>query len=488
VALVIGNDRYQHVRQLERAVSDAQAVGVVLRQLGFEVLVHSNLDRGGMIDAIGGLVDRIARGGVGVLFFAGHGVHLGGENFLLPIEVKAARADDVPDKAIALGRVMERLAQAQAKFTLLILDACRDNPFPKVAGRTIGGTSGLTIPAAPDGLMVIFSAGINQQAVDRLSAHDPNPNGLFTREFLKYLPQPGLRVDDMLKRVRSAVLSQAAAIGHQQNPAIYDQSSGDFYFVVKDTAAHPDATVPPRFQPATTGGNDDAVEITFWNSVKDDKTPDAFQTYLTSYPQGKFAALAQLKLKQLRASSKPEPSPAVIEPSPSSTPPRSSGGMPEAGRLSVPEPQVSWIDKAWDKSHREAWWLLLGNEEEVRRKQEAAKYANYSYGKVLFGSGEAALTPEVKRTLARVLQVLREQPSLHTEVVGHTDGIESRAKLKLSQRRAEAVTAYLVQNGVPRQTITTDWRADRAPVATNADANSRAQNRRVEITIGPVSQ
>ena len=109
VALVIGNDRYQHVTQLERAVSDAQAIGVALRQLGFEVLARINLDREGMIEAIGALVDRIARGGVGVLFFAGHGVQLGGENFLLPIDVKVARVDDLPDKAIALGRVMEPL-------------------------------------------------------------------------------------------------------------------------------------------------------------------------------------------------------------------------------------------------------------------------------------------------------------------------------------------------------------------------------------------
>jgi len=84
------------------------------------------------------------------------------ENFLLPIDVKAEREEDLTDEAIALGRVMECLAQA--KFTLLILDACRDNPFPpKGAGWTIGGTRGLTIPAAPDGLIAIYSAGIKMK-------------------------------------------------------------------------------------------------------------------------------------------------------------------------------------------------------------------------------------------------------------------------------------------------------------------------------------
>src|SRR6266446_6940602 len=84
IAVVIGNDRYRHVAKLKSAARDADAVGAALRRLGFEVFAHTNLDRRGMNQAIGELADRIARGGVGVLFFAGHGVQMGGENFLLP--------------------------------------------------------------------------------------------------------------------------------------------------------------------------------------------------------------------------------------------------------------------------------------------------------------------------------------------------------------------------------------------------------------------
>jgi uncharacterized caspase-like protein len=166
VALVIGNNDYRSVSKLERAVADARAVGAELRRLGFEVLQHANLDRRGMNQAVGELVEKVSGGGVGLLFFAGHGVQISGSNFLLPVDIKVGRSEELTDEAIDLGRIMERLAQARAKFALMIIDACRDNPFPRAAGRSIGATRGLTIPAAPDGLMVVYSAGVNEQALD----------------------------------------------------------------------------------------------------------------------------------------------------------------------------------------------------------------------------------------------------------------------------------------------------------------------------------
>jgi outer membrane protein OmpA-like peptidoglycan-associated protein len=107
-------------------------------------------------------------------------------------------------------------------------------------------------------------------------------------------------------------------------------------------------------------------------------------------------------------------------------------------------------------------------------------------GKVLFDFDKATLKPEARRQLVGVLQALKEQPSLQVQVVGHTDGIGSDAyNMKLSQRRAESVVNYLVQNGVSRPNIKADWRGKREPVASNANAAGRAQNRRVEITLSP---
>lgn len=309
VALVIGNDAYRTVSKLERAARDARAMGAELRRLGFEVLVHANLDRRGMNLAIGELVDKVGGGGVAVLFFAGHGVQVSGANYLLPVDITVGRADDLADEAIDLGRVMDRLAQAKAKFTLLIVDACRDNPFPKVAGRAIGGGRGLTIPSAPDGLMVVYSAGINEQALDKLSDADKDPNGVFTREFIKQLRVPGRRVDDMVRRVRSAVREQALKIGHAQNPAIYDQSSGDFYFAlptggtIAAPAQVPVAVVDPRL-----------LEITFWESIKDSKSAEEIKAYLEQYPQGQFASLARARLATLEKPQTTSVAPATLRP------------------------------------------------------------------------------------------------------------------------------------------------------------------------------
>jgi len=106
--------------------------------------------------------------------------------------------------------------------------------------------------------------------------------------------------------------------------------------------------------------------------------------------------------------------------------------------------------------------------------------------KVLFDFNKAVLKPEAKRQLAGALQALKEQPSLQTQIVGHTDGIGSDAyNMKLSQRRAESVATYLTQNGVAKQTLRTDWKGKREPVASNKTADGRAQNRRVEITLSP---
>jgi uncharacterized caspase-like protein len=293
VALVVGNDNYLHVTKLERAVNDAKAVGAELEKLGFEVLAFSNLDRRGMNQALTQFVTKISAGGVGVFFFAGHGVQVSGSNYLLPTDINVVQSEELQDEAIDLGRVMERLSQAKAKFSILILDACRDNPFPKVANRSVGGTRGLTIPSAPEGLMVVYSAGVNEQAIDRLSAEDSNPNGLFTRELLRHLGEPNVRIDEMVKSVRLAVREQAAAIGQSQNPAIYDQSSGDFYFVRTESA--------PAVQPSAAESG--ATEIAFWDSIKNSASADDYRAYLRRYPAGNFAELAKVRVKSLETRS-----------------------------------------------------------------------------------------------------------------------------------------------------------------------------------------
>ncbi len=231
-ALVIGNDAYRHVRTLEKADNDARAMGVALKKIGYQTTVLLDANERQMNGAVNRFVDNIAGGGQGVFFFAGHGVQINNQNFLLPIDVEDPQNEtDVADQAVSLQGVQDKIAQARAQFALLVVDACRDNPLPKKAGRSIGGTRGLAPASSAQGQMVIFSAGARQQALDKLNDDDRNPNGVFTRELLPWLDKPGVSVRQAVLEVRRTVYAKAQSVNHEQVPAIYDQVLGDFYFV-----------------------------------------------------------------------------------------------------------------------------------------------------------------------------------------------------------------------------------------------------------------
>ncbi len=163
-----------------------------------------------------------------MFFFAGHGVQLGATNYLLPTDIVGDNEGQVRDEAIQLQRVLDDMSEKKAKFTLAMIDACRDNPF-KTSGRAIGGR-GLAPTTAATGQMVIFSAGTGQQALDKLSPSDKSKNGLFTRVFVQEMQKPNQSVDRVVKNVRNQVAELAKSVGHEQVPAIYDQVLGDFYF------------------------------------------------------------------------------------------------------------------------------------------------------------------------------------------------------------------------------------------------------------------
>lgn len=295
VALVIGNNDYKSVPKLEKAVNDAQAVSRELSKIGFEVMYLPNAGQKKMNQAVNEFAQKISGGGVGIFFFAGHGLQINNQNFLVPIDMDLPRDNnDVADQAINVPLLQDKLAEARAKFTLLVLDACRDNPLPKKSGtRAIGASRGLALPAqTPSGQVVMYSAGANQQALDKLGDNDSNPNGLFTREFLPTISQPGVSATDAMKKVRSSVSQKARSVGHEQQPALYDQTDGDFFFVAAASPVPAGAQIAGSAQ-ASPSAESRAVELTFWDSIKGSNNPEDFQDYLAKYPAGEFAQLAR---------------------------------------------------------------------------------------------------------------------------------------------------------------------------------------------------
>lgn len=230
VSLTIGNDNYKNISSLERAGNDAKAIAGAMERIGFKNTVLLNADQRQMNRAINRFVTDISGGGVGVLFYAGHGVQIQNQNFLLPVDMESPQNEvDVQDQSVSLQTIQEKIQQANARFAMLVIDACRDNPFSKAGTRSIGKTRGLAMATAPTGQIVLFSAGANQQALDKLGPQDKNSNSLFTREFIQALNEPGLSVSEVLRKVRTSVIAGAKSVNHDQNPALYDQTDGDFY-------------------------------------------------------------------------------------------------------------------------------------------------------------------------------------------------------------------------------------------------------------------
>ncbi len=194
VALVIGNDHYDNLPVLQKAANDARAVGDHLAQLGYEVIRAENATRRQMNEKIGELAARIGRGDTAAFFFAGHGVAIRDTNYLLPTDVPPAsegQDDLISRESISASSIVDTLQDHGARVVLMILDACRDNPFMTAGKRGVGGARGLSQMQTQDGVFVLYSAGIGQTALDRLNDNDPSPNSVFTRTLARII-QPRL--------------------------------------------------------------------------------------------------------------------------------------------------------------------------------------------------------------------------------------------------------------------------------------------------------
>jgi hypothetical protein len=240
IALSIGNDLYPNLgadRQLKKAVNDARTIADSLGALGFEVIVGTNLGRQAMIDKLAEFTARLEPGDTAALFFAGHGVAIAGVNYLIPSDVPAVTEGAearVRGASIAEPDLIAELQAKSVRVALLVIDACRDNPFPRAAGRSIGNTRGLADAKPARGIFTLYSAGIGQTALDRLSGNDPANNSVFTRVFAEQLKRPELHLGDLAVEVRERVaeLALKATDGngqpapHEQTPAYYDQTLG----------------------------------------------------------------------------------------------------------------------------------------------------------------------------------------------------------------------------------------------------------------------
>lgn len=347
VALVVGNSAYQSVPQLTNPAQDAKSVADMLRRAGFEsvdlVINAGNLDLKRAIRRFETAADGAE---VAVIYYAGHGVEIGGTNYLIPVDARLASDRDAEDEAITLSRALESIEGAK-KLRLAILDACRDNPFVvsmrrerRTASRAIGAGLAKIEPGSSDTL-IAYAARAGSTADDGDSDHSP-----FTRAILKNLPVPGLDIRLAFGRVRDDVLKETS---NRQEPFVYGAIGGgiislvpapdqakdaplsdvkaDFELVQKIGSrkawevflgSHPTgfyadlaraqiqeidqgtvkmASLPPQVPPATPGPGRDAVE---WSKIKDAGDPAILQSFARRYPDSPLAIVAQQRFDLLK--------------------------------------------------------------------------------------------------------------------------------------------------------------------------------------------
>jgi Caspase domain len=321
LALVIGNDSYQHADALTNARADARAVADALRASAFQVTLKLDVTQQAMKEAIRTFKSGVAGGDEVIFYYAGHGVQLEGNNYMIPVDTAGENADQLKDDSVSLQRVLDDMQDQKARFTLAIVDACRDNPF-KSNGRALR-TRGLAPVMAADGQAVLYSAGAGQEALDNLGPRDKDPNGVFTRVLIREMKTPGLSFDQVIHDVRNQVVQLAKSVDHTQTPGYYSQFTGDFYFI--PPGAVPAATTAMAANGSQRSGLDPKqIELAYWESIKDSRDVADFQGYLKKYPHGEFADLAANRSKVApspqpvpRAAQKPQ---ATATPAPAAMP------------------------------------------------------------------------------------------------------------------------------------------------------------------------
>jgi len=233
VALVIGNGAYAS-SPLRNPVNDARAMATTLRGLGFDVLAREDVTDKEMRRAILEFGDRLKGGGVGLFFFAGHGMQVAGRNFMIPIGAEIASEREVELEAVDVARVLARMEAANNRLNIVILDACRDSPF----GRGFrSATRGLAPIDAPTGTIIAYAT-----APGRVARDGDDGNGLYTGELVKVLREPGLRLEEVFKRVRQAVRLRTAG---EQVPWEASSVEGEFVFALPSGAGPAAAPTPP---------------------------------------------------------------------------------------------------------------------------------------------------------------------------------------------------------------------------------------------------
>ena len=285
VALVVGNSAYE-TTPLRNARRDAELMQRTLSEAGFDVIAALDADGPSLRKAVTEFARRLkVPDSVGLFYYAGHGVQEDGENYLIPLAAGISDMSDVALNAVALGDVMKAMVAAETRLNIVILDACRDNPFAQAARGLARG--GLAAVVAPSGTIIGYATAPGQTARDGAGDHSP-----YTAALAANIAIPGFTLEEVFRTTRRAVL---AATAGRQTPWEHSSLVGAFFF--KPAATQPE-TSAARAE-SRPGGDARLAEIEAWERIKGSRDPAAFKAHVARFPNGLFAELASVRIAKL---------------------------------------------------------------------------------------------------------------------------------------------------------------------------------------------
>ncbi len=301
VALVVGNSNYANVPRLPNPRNDAGDMIGRLKALGFEVIPGLDLDRNGFLNTLASF-GRAAEGAdVALFFYAGHGLQVNGQNYLVPTDAKVEYEAELDIALIPVPLVMQQLARG-SRVNIVLLDACRDNPFAKDLSRTLGTRSssalgrGLSRIQTASGTFIAFATQPDNVAQDGAGRNSP-----FTQAFLANMEKPGLSLSDLMIEVRNDVMRETNG---KQVPWDSSSLTGRFSFKIEGTVTIAPPTSPS--QPSAPASDTRTIELGVWNAIREAGDAAVFHRFLNDYPDSVFAPLARDRIAELSAETKPD--------------------------------------------------------------------------------------------------------------------------------------------------------------------------------------
>ncbi|RMF10147.1 MAG: hypothetical protein D6773_01015 [Alphaproteobacteria bacterium] len=303
VALVIGNSAYENAAVLKNPKNDAEAVATALEGLGFEVVKGIDLTDRGFARTIGDFSEKLEGGAdTTVFYYAGHGLQVHGQNYLIPVDARLNREASLDFEAVRLNTIL-RLMERSRGTNLVFLDACRDNPLGRNLARTMGTRSlavgrGLARVESGIGTLIAYATQPGNVALDGEGSNSP-----FTTAFLKHLGTPGLEIEGLMRRIRRDVI---AATGGKQVPWDHSSLTATFSFRNQTGTASHEAgggkganKLSGSQRARESDSTAQAVELAFWNSIKDSRNGPLFKEYMRRFPDGVFYPIAQARVQEL---------------------------------------------------------------------------------------------------------------------------------------------------------------------------------------------